>query len=161
MTGLASARAAVGAAPYDGHEPPATGPMPGVDPAPTPEPMPGADPAPTPAPAPLDISIIGFVGPGAFMPNPTQASAGDLVLWTNNDVRPHHIVLADGTDVGMIEPGMSSAPVALVTGAASYHCTLHPSMVGSIADASAPAPPPVEEPPYVPPYEPPDNDYYY
>lgn len=159
LTGPAASFAAQGAGPSDYHETPDAdpAPLPGADPAP----LPGADPAPAPGPTPLGISIVGSFGSGAFMPNPIQAAAGDLVQWTNNDASPHHLVLGDGTDVGRIEPGMSSVPIALATAAATYRCTLHPSMIGSITDAAAPTMPPVEEPPYMPPYEPPDDDYYY
>ncbi len=143
----ASARQVAG--PADTHETPA------------PVPAPGTDPAPAPGPTPLAISIVGSSGPAAFLPNPIRAAAGDRVQWTNNDARPHHIVLGDGTDVGLIEPGMASAPVALVAVAATYRCTLHPSMTGTITDAAAPAMPPVEEPPYMPPYPAPDDGYYY
>ena len=128
-------------------------------PAPTPVPAPAPDPAPVPAPAPptVTIGIVGSVGSLAFAPNPSQAAVGDLIVWTNNDAFPHRIVLGDGTLVGDVAAGASTAPVALTTAAMTYHCTLHPSMVGSInGPAAAPAPPP---PPDYPPL--PDYDYGY
>jgi plastocyanin len=115
------------------------------------------DPA-TPAPVtPMSviINIIGTFGFNAFDPNPIQATLGDMIVWTNNDTRVHHIVFDDGTDVGEVAPGQASAPVALTTQAASFHCTIHPSMVGSIGDLSAS---PTPEPPTY--YPPPPEDYY-
>jgi len=97
------------------------------------------------------INIIGTIGTGAFDPNPMQAAVGDLIVWMNADTRVHHIVLDDGTDIGNIAPGQASAPVALTSATATYHCTIHPSMTGSIGDLAAmppPAPPPYEPPPY-------------
>ena len=44
----------------------------------------------------------------------------------------HHIVLDDGTDLGDVAPGQSSAPMPLTTPTATFHCTIHPSMVGAI-----------------------------
>ena len=58
----------------------------------------------------------------------------------------HHIVLNDGSlDTGDIGPGRASAPMALTVNGARYHCTIHPTMVGSI-NSSAGAPPPCNGP---------------
>ena len=103
------------------------------------------------------INIIGTEGVTAFLPNPIQAAMGNLVVWMNDDSRLHHIVLEDGTDIGLVMPGQATAPVALKADTPmGYRCTLHPSMVGMINGVlAAPAP---EPPPYDPPYEP---DPYY
>jgi plastocyanin len=121
-------------------------------------PAPAADPVP---PVTATISIIGAFGEIAFLPNPVQAAIGNMVVWINDDVRIHHIVLDDGTDLGAVMPGETSAPLPLATAdPIGYHCTLHPSMVGSINGMVAPPPPPPEPDPYYPspPYEP---DPYY
>lgn len=83
---------------------------------------------------------------------------GNAVVWTNNDFTVHQIVLDDGTMVGTIGPGQSSAPVTVSAAAVTYRCLLHPSMTGTIQDPSvaAPTPPPDYTPP---PYD--DDDYYY
>jgi hypothetical protein len=84
--------------------------------------------------------------------------AGSMIVWTNTDATRHVIALDNGTVVGDLAPGQSSAPIVMVASAVGYHCTLHPSMVGSISDPAAAAPPPV--PPYEPPpYEPPRGGY--
>jgi hypothetical protein len=50
-----------------------------------------------------------------------------------------------------VQPGQSSAPIALMTPTATYHCTIHPTMVGSI-NGELPLPP-------ADPYYPPTDDY--
>jgi len=95
------------------------------------------------------IKIVGSFGSNAFMANPTTANVGDQLVFANSDIVLHHIVLDDGTDLGDVPPGQSSAPVALKTPTATYHCTIHPSMVGVI-NGDLPAPPP---------YTPPPDDY--
>jgi len=112
------------------------------------------DPAmPMPTPMQVLINIVGSFGSTAFMPNPTTANVGDQITFTNTDLVMHHIVLDDGTDLGEVQPGQSSVPVALTTPTATYHCTIHPSMVGSInVDVPQPPPPPPADP-YYPPYD--------
>jgi hypothetical protein len=114
-------------------------------------PPPVGDPA-VPTPIQVIISIVGSFGSNAFMPNPTTANMGDQIVFTNTDLVMHHIVLDDGTDLGEVQPGQSSAPAPLTTPTAGYHCTIHPTMVGSINGALPVAPPE----PYSPPY---DNGY--
>jgi len=105
---------------------------------------------PPPTPMAVIISIVGAYGSGAFMPNPTIASMGDQIVFTNTDLVLHHIVLDDGTDLGDVAPGQSSVPMALTTPTATFHCTIHPSMVGAINGDIV-----------LPPYEPPPSDDYY
>jgi plastocyanin len=127
----------------------------------TPTPPPGHD-DPVPTPAAMTINIVGTAGPGAFAPNPLQASMGNAVVWTNQDAIVHRIVLDDGTNVGTIAPGESSAPITVSAASVTYRCTLHPSMVGTIQDASvaAPGPAPAPPPDYYPPDDDDDNGYY-
>lgn len=62
---------------------------------------------------------------------------GQSVVWKNSDNTTHRIVIPDlGIDTGNIAPGASSAPVSLANVSKSYHCSLHPSMVGALNDAS-------------------------
>ena len=105
-----------------------------------------------PTPIQVLINIVGSVGSNAFMPNPTPANMGDQIVFTNTDLVMHHIVLDDGTDLGEVQPGQSSAPVPLMTPTATYHCTIHPTMVGSINGDLPPAPPAPTDP-YYPPYD--------
>lgn len=90
------------------------------------------------APATTTVSIIGSAGPGAFNPNPVTIASGDSVAWANNDVTTHRIVLDNGSyDSGNINPGSSSAATAALTASGTYHCTIHPSMTGTITVPAA------------------------
>jgi plastocyanin len=120
---------------------------PGDDPYPIPDPgEPGIPPAPLPPAGPVKtINIVGTFGPIAFLPNPLVADVAETIVWTNDDLRLHHIVLDDGTEIGNLAPGESSLPIAVPAPVVSYHCTIHPSMVGSISVGLAP-PLPAPEP---------------
>ena len=135
--------------PFDYHEDPYP-----PDPMPSPTPTPTPAPAPTPTPNPgvpgpvaptiKTINIVGAFGPSAFDTNPSAAAMGDMIMWKNMDMRVHHIILENGTDVGEVPPGQSTKPVALAVPVMAFYCTLHPSMAGTI---NGQLPPPQEEPP--------------
>lgn len=122
----------------DGYDDPSPS-MP-TDPGTYPNPDPGQFPSPDgtlppegiPPPVQLTISVVGLLQNLSFSPTPLQASIGNTIVWMNNDVLPHDIVLDDGTPVGNLAPGQSSAPIALMTETVSFHCTIHPSMTGQI-----------------------------
>ena len=133
---------------------PATVPMPNPDQVPPPEGIPPS------APVQFTINVVGLLGPLSFVPNPLQAAVGNLIVWTNNDLVQHDIVLDDGTPVGNLAPGQSSAPIPLITERTSFHCTLHPSMTGQITPPAAPGEvlpgDPSQGPPMPDPYASPD-----
>lgn len=158
-----------------GPEPPAdpgTGPVPDPNQPPNPDQPPPPDGVPIPVQ--LTISVVGSFGNAAFVPNPLHAAIGNTIVWTNNDLVPHDIVLDNGTPVGMLAPGQSSLPMTLVTETAGYRCTFHPTMVGQVMPVPTEAPPPADpsqgppaDPPPAPPYDDggdgggdPDYDYY-
>jgi hypothetical protein len=122
----------------DGYDDPDSG-MPPADPGMYPPP-PGSLPSPDgtlppegiPPPVQLTISVVGLLQNLSFAPSPLQAAIGNTIVWMNNDIFPHDIVLDDGTPVGNLAPGQSSAPIALMTETMTYHCTIHPSMTGQI-----------------------------
>jgi plastocyanin len=88
------------------------------------------------------ISILANRGAQSFNPNPASASQGTTLSWQNNDSVIHRIVMNDGSlDTGDIPPGGSSRALALATDGGNYHCTIHPTMVGSIRSASGTPPP--------------------
>jgi len=105
---------------------------------------PGTNPPPA---STATIRIVGSSGNAAFTPNPIQTS-GNMIVWVNNTSVNHHIVLDDGSVVGDIAPGASSAPLQLKSASGNYRCTIHSTMIGSINGASAPAPPPCTTPGY-------------
>ena len=119
----------------------------GSSPAPAPA---GPTPAPAPAPTPstITVSIVSAVGNTAYQPNPVKANSGDTVVFKNNDATMHHIVMDDGSsDLGDVAPGATSRSLTLKNAnATKFHCTIHPSMVGSINDTVAPEPTPCPDP---------------
>ena len=144
----------------DGYEDPEPGPMPepGTGPMPNPEQVP--PPEGMPAPVQLTISVVGLLGNLSFAPNPLQAALGNTIVWVNNDLFPHDIVLDNGTPVGNLAPGQSSIPIPLATETTGYHCTIHPSMVGQITTITTlptgePLPPDQSQIPMPGPYGPP------
>ncbi len=107
-------------------------------------------PAPSPAPTPstVTVSIVSSAGNTAYKPNPVMANSGDTVVFRNNDVTMHHIMLDDGSaDLGDVNPGATSKGVTLKnSNAARFHCTIHSSMVGTINESAAPPTPPCPDP---------------
>jgi plastocyanin len=93
--------------------------------------------------ATVTVTITGQGGRSAFAPNPAAVTAGQLVVFKNNDSVIHHIILDDGTvQTADIPPGATSAAVAMGTsGSPTYHCTIHPGMIGGF-NGSEPEPPP-------------------
>jgi plastocyanin len=93
--------------------------------------------APDGSPPPAGAVVINVVrenGAQSFSPNPATVPPGQTVVWHNVDTTTHHVVLDNrGIDTGNIAPGAFSAPMTL-TAAGPYHCTIHPSMVGTVND---------------------------
>ncbi len=89
----------------------------------------------------VTVTISATNGNLSYAPNPVQ-TAGQPLLFMNNDRVTHHIVMDDGSvDFGTLAAGASSVARA-VSGGGNYHCTIHPSMVGSVNGAVAPTPQP-------------------
>jgi plastocyanin len=90
----------------------------------------------------VTITIKGVNGRLSFDPNPASVQAGQLVVFKNADVVTHHVTLDDNSlQTGDIAPGGSSAPLAVGAANKAYHCSMHPSMVGSFNAAATPDPP--------------------
>jgi plastocyanin len=78
------------------------------------------------------IDVVRENGAQSFSPNPATVPAGQMVVWHNVDTVTHRVMLNDGTlDTGDIAPGAFSAPMTL-RAVGPYHCSIHPSMVGTI-----------------------------
>ena len=90
---------------------------------------------------PVTISITGQGGKLAFNPNPATVAPGQMVVFKNNDTVAHHVTMDDGTiSTPDIAPGATSAPVAIGNNR-SYHCTIHPGMVGGFNATEVEVPP--------------------
>jgi plastocyanin len=102
----------------------------------------------SPASQTITVTIVSSIGNQAYRPNPVAASSGDTVMFRNNDAAMHHIVMDDGSaDLGEMAPGALSRGVTVRNANATrFHCTLHPSMVGSINGNTAPEPAPCPDP---------------
>jgi plastocyanin len=99
-------------------------------------------PTPTPAPtqpAPGSVATIDVVrqnGAQSFSPNPATLPAGQMVVWRNIDTVVHRVVLDKGSvDTGNLAAGASSQPMVVTAG--GYHCSIHPSMVGTLVQAAS------------------------
>ena len=81
----------------------------------------------------VTINILRDNGSQSFSPNPATLPAGQMVVWHNVDGITHRVVLNSGSlDTFDLAPGASSQPMSINTGSGPYHCSIHPSMVGTI-----------------------------
>jgi len=90
-------------------------------------------PTPTTSNGVVTIDIVRDNGAQSFSPNPATLPAGQMVVWRNVDGVTHRVVLNSGSlDTGDLRPGASSQPMSINTGGGAYHCSIHPTMVGTI-----------------------------
>ena len=91
----------------------------------------------------VTITITGQGGRLAFFPNPATVQTGQTVVFKNNDVVAHRVVLDDfSVQTAEIPAGGTSAAVAMgLNGSKTYHCSIHPGMVGGFNGAEAEPPP--------------------
>jgi plastocyanin len=90
--------------------------------------------APTVA-ADVTISMVGDRGNQSFAPNPTTMRVGQTVAWKNNDNTAHNALEDAGERfaTGTVNAGATSTPKAMTAaGTFTYHCTIHPGMVGTL-----------------------------
>jgi len=80
------------------------------------------------------INIKGNLGNQSYSPNPLTLRVGQTVNWHNLDNIEHTATLNGVFDSGRIPPGSAhDVPVTMRTaGTFTYHCTIHPGMVGTI-----------------------------
>jgi plastocyanin len=104
--------------------------------------------SPSPSSNTVTVNVVGSIGNQAFQPNPIPAPAGDTVVFKNSSTDTHHIVLDDGSaDLGQLAPGATTSGVSVKnSNQVLFHCTIHPSMVGSVNGQNAPVPPPCVDP---------------
>lgn len=84
--------------------------------------------------ADLTINIVGDRGNQSYSPSPTTVRMGQSVAWRNNDSTTHNANQDTGAfATGNLNAGATSSPITMSTaGTFTYHCTLHPGMVGTI-----------------------------
>ena len=88
-----------------------------------------------------DVAMSGF----AFSPATVTVTEGDTVTWSNSDAVAHTATAEDGSfDTGSIGGGSSDSVTFDAAGTFAYHCTIHPSMTGTVvveaAAAASPSP---------------------
>jgi plastocyanin len=111
----------------------------------TPTTTPPTTQSPVAGVADLTITINGQNGNMSFSPNPATVKMGQKVAWRNADSITHAVVeddtgggtspysLAGGFSTGTLGPGATSPPFTMANaGSTGYHCSIHPSMVGTL-----------------------------
>ena len=90
--------------------------------------------APTTSAADVTINMVGNIASQSFSPNPTTMRVGQTVAWKNADSIAHDATQDAGRfSTATVNAGATSAPITMSTaGTFTYHCTIHPGMVGSI-----------------------------
>ena len=88
---------------------------------------------PTPS-ADVTVTIQGVRGSQSFAPNPVTMRAGQTIAWRNGDAISHTATGdSGGFNTGIVAGGSVSSPITMSTaGAFTYHCSIHPEMIGSI-----------------------------
>jgi plastocyanin len=76
------------------------------------------------------LVLIGF-GPSGF--GDITVDPGTTVTWINRDTKPHTVTADDAQfDSGVLNPGESFTVNFEGSGTLTYHCQIHPEMVGSV-----------------------------
>ena len=100
-------------------------------------------PTPTTSNGVVTINVVAMDGAQSFSPNPATLPPGQMVVWHNVNNTTHRVVLNDrSVDTGDLAPGMSSQPMAIGTAGGAYHCSIHPTMIGSLNQDTTSTPPP-------------------
>jgi len=69
----------------------------------------------------------------AFDPSSLNMSAGTVTITvTNKDTRLHTFTLDDGTSTTELPPGQTETITLDVSKTVGWHCSIHPSMTGTI-----------------------------
>ena len=82
----------------------------------------------------VTVFIAGDRGAQSFSPNPLTVRVGQMVNFKNNDTIVHNATVNGGFSSGDIPPlSAHDDPVMMTSaGTLTYHCTIHPGMVGTI-----------------------------
>jgi plastocyanin len=70
----------------------------------------------------------------AFSPTSLTVKVGTKVTWTNNDNAQHNVTSDDGgfESSGNLSKGQTYLVTFSTAGSYPYHCSIHPSMTGTI-----------------------------
>jgi plastocyanin len=84
----------------------------------------------------------------AFSPASTTVNVGDTVTWSNRDLLTHTATADGGAFNLTIAPGDIKSFVFTAAGTYAYHCSIHPTMTGTVTVLG---PTPTPAPPTAPP----------
>jgi plastocyanin len=92
-------------------------------------------PSPTSGPT-TNVSMVNgasLLTSTAYAPNPVNITVGTTVMWVNND-NTAHTSTADGGawSSPSIAPGGQFTRTFSSAGTFTYHCTIHPNMIGTV-----------------------------
>jgi plastocyanin len=69
----------------------------------------------------------------AYSPNPVTVARGTTLTWVNNDTTAHDQIADGGAfNTGNVNPGGRASVTLQNAGTVTYHCGIHPNMVGTI-----------------------------
>lgn len=99
---------------------------------------PSPSPSPSPSPGGPSVSVTiptgaESLGNRAFAPDDVSVAAGTTVTWINSDSVAHTSTSdASGWNSGTVSPGGHFSFMFQTAGTYSYHCAIHPGMVGTV-----------------------------
>jgi len=109
---------------------------PSTSPSPSPSPAPAPGPASTPGASSSPVTIptgASTLGRSAYAPDSVNVGVGGTVTWTNSDSVAHTSTSdASGWDSGIVAPGGQFSVAFPTAGTFSYHCAIHPGMIGTV-----------------------------
>lgn len=80
------------------------------------------------------VAISGF----SFSPKSVTVTVGDTVTWTNSDAQAHTATADDASwDTANIGNGASKSITFSTAGTFAYHCSIHPTMTGTVVVEAA------------------------
>ncbi|HEX5032421.1 MAG TPA: cupredoxin domain-containing protein [Candidatus Eisenbacteria bacterium] len=84
--------------------------------------------------ADVTITINGMNGSNSYSPSPDTVTVGQTVAWHNADATTHTATAnGGGFNTGNIGGGSTSAAITMSTaGPFPYHCSIHPTMTGTL-----------------------------
>jgi plastocyanin len=83
----------------------------------------------------ITINITGQNGSSSYNPSPDTVTVGQTVAWHNANGTTHTATADNGTafNTSGVSPGSRSGLATMNTaGTFTYHCTIHPSMTGTL-----------------------------
>jgi len=107
-------------------------------------PVPPAAPTPTPPPPNVLVTANAYIlpdavalGPLAFGEPPMVIYKGERLRWVNLDKMTHSIVadtsgVPDFVETGTLPLLGERSSIMTATGTTTFHCTIHPGMVGTL-----------------------------